>query len=265
MRKFILIFSLSISFILINACIIAVVEYPDIDKSPRLDEFHRILPMQSGTTLSIDNPRGNVEVQGWDREEAEIFAEILLPLPQKTNVRFMWNIKPAQVEVDQFEDVIKVKTITRGNRESDYVDYSINVPESVKLNDIFVEKGNVFISDLYGEIKTEMLYGDLEVNNFSGSLTANIVNGSVQATIYDLRIEDKIFVTTKEGDIIIYLEEDAAVNIEAAVLNGEIFSDFDLGEIKPQEKVTARLGEIEGGMLSLSATNGDIWIKKITQ
>lgn len=264
MRKFIIIFSLSIIFILMNACIIAVVEYPGIDKSPRLDEFHRILPMQSGTTLSIGNPSGNVEVQGWDREEAEIFAEILLPLPQKTNFRFMWNLKPAEVEVDQFEDVIKVNTIMKA-QESNYVDYFINVPESVKLKDIFVEKGNVFISDLYGEIWTEILYGDLEVNNFSGSLTANIVNGSAQATIYDLRMEDKISVATKEGDIIVYLEEDVAVNVEAAALNGEIFSDFDLGEIKPQEKITARLGEIEGGMLSLNATNGDIWIKKIAQ
>ena len=264
MRKFILIFSLFMIFIFMNACIIAVVEHPGTDRSPRLDEFHRILPMQSGTTLSIDNPSGNVEVQGWDREEAEIFAEILLPLPQKTNFRFMWNLKSAEVEVDKFEDVINVKTITKA-RESNYVDYFINVPESVKLKDIFVEKGNVIISDLYGEIWTEILYGDLEINNFSGSLTANIVNGSVQATIYDLRIEDKLYVTTKEGDIIIYLEDGVAVRVEASALNGEIFSDFDLGEIKPLEKITAQLGEVEGGMLSLNATNGDIWIKKIAQ
>jgi len=263
MRKFILIFSLFMCFILMNACIIAVVEHSGTDRSPRVDEFHRILPMQSGTTLSIDSPSGNIEVQGWDREEAEIFAEILLPLPQKTNFRFMWNLKPAEVEVDQFEDVILVKTIMK-DRESNYVDYFIKVPESVKLKDIFVEKGNVIISDLYGEIWTEILYGDLEINNFSGSLTANIVDGSVQATIYDLRMEDKLIVTTKEGDIIIYLEEDVAVKVEAAALNGEIFSDFDLGEIKPQEKITAQLGETDGGIISLNAANGDIWIKKIT-
>lgn len=265
MRKLILIFSLMLAFIFINACIIAVVEHPEQGNAPRIDEFSRILPMQSGTTLSIDNPRGNVEIQGWDREEADIFAEIFLPLPRKTKVKFAWNIKPAEVDVDQFEDLIKVMTIVKGDKESNYVDYSIRVPESVKLKDIFVENGNVFIYDLYGEVVTEILYGDLEVDNFSGSLKANIVSGSVQATIYDLRIEDKILVSTKEGDIVIYLEEDVNVKIEASVFNGEIFSDFDLGEIKPKEQVLSQIGEAEGGVLSLNATNGDIWIKKITQ
>jgi len=265
MRKIILIFSVSMLFIFMNACIIAVVEHPESNRAPRLDEFHRILPMLSGTTLSVDNPSGNVEIQGWDREEVEIYAEIFLPLPRKTNVRFAWNLKPAEVDVDRFEDLIKVTTVMKGDRESNYVDYFIKVPESVKLKDIFVEEGNVFISDLYGEVMTEILYGDLEVNNFSGSLIANVVSGSVQAAILDLRMEDKILVTTKEGDIVVYLEEDVNVNVEAAVLNGEIFSDFDLGEIKPQEKVISRIGEDDGGFLSLGATNGDIWIKKITQ
>ncbi|MBN2244401.1 MAG: DUF4097 family beta strand repeat protein [Candidatus Aminicenantes bacterium] len=265
MRKFILIFSLLVIIVLINACIIAIVEHPESSKPPRLDEFHRILPMQSGTTLSIDNPRGNVEIQGWEQEEAEILAEIFLPLPHKTNFRLAWNLKPAEVDVDQFEDLIKITTIMKEDKESNYVDYFIKVPESVKLKDIFVESGNVFIYDLYGEVVTEILSGDLEVDNFSGSLIANVVNGSVQATIYDLRMEDKIMITTKEGDIAIYLEENVIMRVEAEALNGEVFSDFDLEEIKPQGKVTSQIGKGEGGILSLSATNGDIWIKKINQ
>jgi len=265
MKKFILIFSLMVIILFINASIIAVIEHPESSKPPKLNEFHRILPMRSGTTLSIDNPHGNVEVQGWDREEAEIFADIFLPLPHKTNFRWAWNLKPAEVDVDQFEDLIKITTTMKEEKESNYVDYFIRAPESVKLKDIFVESGNVFIYDLYGEVVTEILYGDLEVDNFSGSLIANVVSGSVQATIYDLRMEDKILINTKEGDIVIYLEEDVIVKVEADVLNGEIFSDFDLGEIKPKEKITAQIGELEGGVLSLNAANGDIWIKKINQ
>ena len=41
---------------------------------PAVEQFQRTVPLAAGATFSLSNVNGSVEIEGWDRDEAEIFA-----------------------------------------------------------------------------------------------------------------------------------------------------------------------------------------------
>lgn len=257
--------SILILFSFLSSCIIAVVDYADSTGISPGEEFHRILPLEFGGTLSLENINGDIEIYGWDKNEMEVLAEKLSPYPYKRRVHlFQWGYSLPKIDIDKFEDFIKIRTRTASGRETDVVNYYINVPQSIRLKDIIAGEGNVLISDLYGEVYVELRNGDIEIDNFSGSLTASVIKGSIRTSLYDLRREDEIIITTEQGDIIVYLQPEVNVRIEVSTPNGDIFSEFDFGKSLLTEKVSTEIGE-NGAFLSLTTLNGDIRMKKIKE
>jgi DUF4097 and DUF4098 domain-containing protein YvlB len=133
----------------------------------------------------------------------------------------------------------------------------------VNLKDVRNELGDIRIVDIYGKVRVNLEEGIIKVENFSGSLDLSLVRGSVEAELLDVRKDDNVRITTREGDITLYLQPDVNVKIEAATGNGGISSDFDLGLPLPSKKVSARLGSLEEAVVSLSALIGNIRLKKI--
>ncbi|GAI90502.1 unnamed protein product, partial [marine sediment metagenome] len=230
---------------------------------PPVEEFQRIVPLDSGGTISLENINGNIEIYGWDREEVDVFAEKMIPRPREAKVRvFRRGFSTPKIEFDKFEDFVKIRTRATGNKEASVVDFYVSVPHSINLRDISTGEGNISISDVYGEVYVELRNGDLKVDNFSGSLTASVVNGSIRTSLFDLRKEDEIIITTKQGDIVVFLQEEVNAKIECSTPNGEIFSEFEFDTPLPASKASVEIGE-DGAYLSLTSLNGDIRIKKI--
>jgi hypothetical protein len=263
MRKSIVsVFSLVIFVSFFSSCIIAVVDYSDQAKIFPKSEYHKTVYFNSGGALSLDNYNGDIEIRGWERKEVEVFAERMIPRPYEKKIYLLGTIdyKP-KIHFDKYKDFIKIKTRYTGEeKEASAVDYYLNAPNFTNLKDIKNRKGNIFISDLTGEAVIDLVNGEIEVENFSGSLSASVRNGFVRASFYDLRAEDEVKITNREGDIEIYLPQDAEAQLEASAPNGMIFSDFDLDQQLPADNVSAQLGG-GGALISLHALNGDIKIK----
>jgi len=256
--------SMLLIFPFVSSCIIAVVDFPNEAGFPEVQEFEKIVPLAAGGTLSIENIDGDIKIQGWDRDELEVFAEKMIPNLYGKKVRmFHWNYSIPKIEFDKFEDFVKIKT-SADSRESKArtVHYDVRVPHSVNLKDITVRKGDIFISDLYGEAYLELKDGDIKVDNFSGSLTASVDNGSIRASLYDLRNEDGVEISTKQGDIVVYLQPEVNCRIEASSPDGNIFCEFDIEKSLPADKISTVIGK-DGASLSLTSLNGNIEIKKI--
>lgn len=261
-RSKLFLLGLCLTFCFFSSCVIAVVEYSD-EGIPVLDKFQRVIPLDFGGTLSLENIKGDIEISGWDREEVEVYAEKMFPRSLKKRVHiFRRRISTPKIDIDKFEDFIKIKTLEEeGSREIGRVDYYIKVPQSIILKDISTGEGEIIISDLYGELSVDLKYGNLIVENYSGTLTAYVDEGSVRTSLVDLREKDEINITVEKGDMVVYLSEEASVKIEGSAPNGDIFSEFELDQPTPSNKVSAEIGQ-NGAFLSLRASNGNIRIRK---
>ncbi len=242
-----------------GACIVAVVDYSGSE------EFHRTVPFPSGGTMSLFNFDGDIEISGWDSDEVEVYAEKWTPrLKRRRIYLFRREGLAPKIAFRHFDDFLEIRTRAAQRKEEETaVDYSINVPHSVNLKNIMARDGNVSISDLYGNVFLQLRRGEIEVENYSGSLTASVIEGSITASFYDLREEDDISLTTREGDVIVYLQPGGNANVMASFPNGDFFSEFGLSEPKEDNKASVQIGEGEGASLRLTALNGNIHLREI--
>ena len=258
-----IVFLLSLSLLLLNACFYIQVEYPQGRGKTPLGEFHKNVPLSPGGTLSLENVNGNVAIHGWEREELEVYAEKMIQLPDRTK----FYVYPRKdfvpgIIFDQFEDFIKIRTKNVSEkREVGFVDYTIDVPRSINLKDIVMKNGNINISGIYGDAYLDLAEGDITVENFSGSLMASTKRGSVYASLFDLREQDEIVITSREGDISLLLQENVSAHLVAIFPEGEISSDLEIDLLPDEKKIDTQWGE-NGPRISLTALRGNIRIEK---
>ena len=266
MMKHVTIFLLAFSMLILGACFYIRVDYPPEMMRTPMEEFHENVPLSPGGFLSLENENGNVEIYGWKKEELEVYAEKMIQLPDRTKLYVFprGDLAPGIV-FDKFENFIKIRTKSpQGDEVPGYVVYVIDAPHSVNLKDIVVGKGDIYISEIYGDAFVDLTEGEITVEKFSGSLTASAVRGSVYASLFDLREQDEIVITTREGNITLTLQENASAYFSAAFPEGVISSEFEMDVAPGDKKIDIQWGE-DGPRISLTALRGDIKIKKASR
>jgi hypothetical protein len=256
-----------------SSCVVAVYDYPGVDYpgvGPPVEHFQRSGGFPSGSTLSLRNFDGNIEIQGWGEERVEVYAEKLIMLPAMAKVSFWssdWKKWAPRIEYEKSDDFVRINTQSQNREGKDtVVDYFVSVPHSVNLRDIVARDGDMVIRDVYGDVLLDLRTGNLNVDNFSGSLTAVVADGTIQATLYDLRDTDQIRMTAQRGDIILYLEADANARFEGSAPKGGVFTEFE--SVTPEKeggRVSARFGSGEGASISVTALEGDIRVRTIEE
>lgn len=246
------------------ACLIPIY-LPESGTYPPQNEFHRVIALDPGSTISIENAVGDIEIRGWDKNEAEITAQDEWG---RTYGRRAWiygrDSSGPDVEVDKIENFLKIKTRISGREDTIRpVHYVLNVPRSVNLRDVRTRQGDIRIADLYGNVHVDVEEGDIIVENFSGSLDIFLGSGAVEAELLDMRADDEVKITVKEGPVTLFLQPEANVRLEATAANGTISGDFDLGQPLPAKKVKAQIGKPDAASVSISALNGIIRLTKI--
>ncbi len=250
-----------------SACLMVVDQYGP-GGYPPVDTFRRSEAFPNGGTLSLRNFDGNIEIAGWKNESLQVYAEKLIPLPDKVRIEFWkrdWMKHAPKIEYDASDDYVKLNTRCPDSEGKDcVVDYFLDVPQSIKLRDIIARDGDVIVQDLFGEAYVDLRSGQIVVDNFSGSLIATIEEGSIQATLFDLREADEVRLTVRQGDILLNLEADVQADLHIAAPEGDISSEFS--EISGGEsgRLTARLGA-GGTLISCTAWEGDIRIGKTAE
>jgi hypothetical protein len=233
--------------------------------APSGPEVRRTLALAAGSTLSLENDYGDVEIAGWDRDEAEIVARTVeeasdRPASARTSGRR--GTRP-DIEIREARDGLLVRTPTfEGPGTPPEVDYEVRVPTDVVLAAIRISEGNLKISDVYGRIEASLDRGDLTVINYSGVVQATIGTGNADVEVLDLRETDSITIISRRGDIILRLEEGVGAVVEADAPRGEVRSDFDLGVRLPVSTVKAWIGQ-GGPNIILKASDGRIDIRSV--
>jgi len=265
MKKNILYILLIFCFVIFwNACLVTIVDYSGQERFSLGDAFQKSIDFPPGGNFSLSNFDGNIEISGWENEEVEVYADKIIPKPDMSPIQLLHKERQTpKINFDSFENNVTIKTQTLDREGADcIVDYFVSVPHSINLKDILARDGIMSISDIYGDVTVELRSGEINVDNFSGSLNASLVEGVIGASLYDLREKDKINLNVKEGDIILYLPTEVNTQIEGYFPNGEIFSEFDFKKEPREGRISEQIGE-KGAPISLTAMNGDIYIRKI--
>ncbi len=257
------ILSLLIFFPFMNSCMVTFGDFPGYSAPWYSVGDYESLDLKMGGTLSLENIDGNIDISGWDKDRVKVYAEKRTPF--SSDRRVIW--QPIgrfipKIDIDQIEDFVKIKTLpTESNDNRFTVDYFLNVPQHIHLRDIVARRGDIIISDLYGEAFIELEQGEIKVDNFSGSLHVSLGVGSVETSLMDLRQEDEIRISAEEGDIIVYLQKDVQAQIEASTLEGKVTNEFNPDEGPSTNKISFIISE-EGAYISLVTSKGNILIKK---
>lgn len=225
----------------------------------------------AGGTISISGaPQGSISIEGWNKPEIEISAEIEIQAATEADLAQLASVN--SFVIDQGFNHTRIVSV--GTFDKDYmkrvakkfpktllglpfkIDYKIKVPRYVELN-VTGGIGDFSLSGVDGEIFVKYLESNAKINLIGGSLQATFGKGSVDITIptrsWRGRFAD---VQLAAGTMSIQLPLNFNAEIDAAVLRtGQIENTFT--ELKPK----TRNVQFTERSISAKAGNGGVPLK----
>lgn len=238
-----------------------------------------------GGTLTITGaPAGSITIEGWQRSEVELTAEIGLQAGSAQDLDRLQAVNNFAVD----EDANHMRILTTGTHDKAYmkrvgkdfpksllglpwrIDFHLKVPA---LLDLEIDAGN-------GPIKISGVEGAIRLNAFQSvtdlTLTGGMVMATVQVGVINITVPARGWhglgaeIKVANGNLNLELLPGFHADIDATVLRaGEIKNTYpnleprERGSIGPRS-LRARAGS-GGASLSLTVGNGTIQIKQSNQ
>ena len=238
----------------------------------------------AGGTISVTGaPKGSISIEGWNKPEIEIAAEIEIQGATEADLALLGAVNTFVVD----QGFNHTRIISVGTFDKDYmkrsakkfpkallgmpfkIDFKIKVPRYCDMN-IAGGDGDFSLSGVDGEIFVKYLSSNAKINMIGGSLQATFGGGSVDLTIptrsWRGRFAD---VQLAAGTMNVQLPLSFNAEVEAAVLRtGQIENSF--AELKPKAKnvqftekaISAKAG-IGGVPLKFTVGDGTLKIGQV--
>lgn len=223
-------------------------------------------PINADAALSIRNTAGAIRVYGGNVSEITIKAVKRAFSADR--------LKQIVVEVKAAPEEVKVQTIMPPQKgslsledRSGTVDYTIVVPNTIRIAQLNLANGEVLMEGLRGgSVTSHVGDGWLVARNSFGNMDLTIKNGRLLA-IYDFweLFPFQAKLTSPEGDIRIYLPPEAPINIAARTTSGRILNWLGKEENdprKPRRVLDFAVGSAPSAKFEMSSESGDIRISK---
>ena len=233
-------------------------------------EFRKQYPFDPGGTVGVRNTNGNIYVESWEKNEVEIFAEIVVKAGSRKDAEEFMEKVVIQVDHDHNRLFVKPDYPKRrggglfdwlfGRRPQISVTFRIRVPSETDT-EIRTTNGRVEMSDIKGRSELHSTNGGIYADNLQGTVDAHTVNGSIKVMLSKVSDHDRMSFKTTNGGIKLTLPDDIQADIEASTVNGGISTDFPL-EVQGRFNRKKIRGTINGGGVSidLRTVNGGITI-----
>jgi len=237
----------------------------------------------AGTVTVTGAPTGSVTIEGWQRNEVEISAEIELQAPTEADLSRLATLNNFVID----EDANHLRVITTGTHDRAFmkraakdfpksliglpwkIDYHIKVPALTDL-EINAGVGPTKLAGVEGAIRLNAVQTDATLSLTGGLVSVIVQSGTIDVTIpalswHGLGAEIKV----ASGNLSLGLMPGFSGDIHAAILRtGEIKNAYpnleplERNSITPQS-LRARAGN-GGGTLTLTVGEGTIQIKQVT-
>lgn len=292
MQRFRVSLILALLFAVVSTVLVAPSAFAQKDKKPEAPQSdvvrtitrHEAHRLPYGGTLSIVGaPAGSITIEGWDRNQIEVAAEIELHGPTNADLDLLAAVNNFAVDVDTNH----VRIITSGTHDKKYmrqvarkfpknlfglpwkVDFRIKVPA---LTDIEIDAGigPLKMSGIEGAMRVNALQSDAELSLTGGYFSGIIQRGAVVVTV-PARSWHGLGMTLQlaGGTLDVALASGFSGDVDATVLR--------LGEIKnTYEGLAAREGAASnprllqgragsgGARLSFTVGDGTITIRQLS-
>jgi hypothetical protein len=216
--------------------------------------FQHSYPLPAGGTFVLDNVNGSVQVDGWARDEVEVYAV-------KTAHNDPQDLERVKIEVDSQPGQVSVHTrFPKGEGGEVAVEYHVHVPFRILLDNIETVNGSVHVRGVEGGGALKSVNGDVEVLDSSGRFSARTTNGDLHLELHHLLEGGPMNIETVNGSVVLGLPSDARANLKVLSMNGDFQSDLPMistASIPAARAFRAKLGA-GGGEISVRTINGGI-------
>jgi len=258
---------------------------PSASPLTRTTMRHGVFRLAYGGTLTISGaPAGSITIEGWQRSEVELTAEIGMQAGSAEDLDRLLTVNNFAVD----EDANHMRVLTTGTHDKAYmkrvakdfpksllglpwrIDFHLKVPA---LIDLEIDAGN-------GPIKISGVEGAIRLNAFQSvadlTLTGGMVSATVQIGVINITVPVRGWhglgadIKVANGNLNLELLPGFHADIDATILRaGEIKNTYpnlepkDRGSIGPRS-LRARAGS-GGASLSFTVGDGTIQIKQSNQ
>lgn len=234
-----------------------------------------------GTVTIVGAPQGSIEVEGWQKNEIEISAEIEMQAESEADLELLSQINGFTVD-DGFGHV---RILSVGTYDKTYIkkvkkkipkkllalpfkiDYKIKVPAYCDL-EINGGRGDLKLANVDGVMRIKAVEGNAVLNLVGGAITATFGAGNVDVNIGSRSWRGRFAdIQVASGSLNVQLPQNFNGEIDAAVLRtGKI--ENSLTSLKPRDRtkftdkqMSAKAGN---GGAPLTFTVGDGTLKMST-
>jgi hypothetical protein len=178
------------------------------------------------------------------------------------------------LEVSENTNYVKIGSNSWNNQ----IDLDIEVPSGIDLRVEAYNDGDIFVSNIQGEVELKNYNGEISADGVSGTAVAATYNGDIRIKFDKVTPDTPLSYNTYNGDIDLTLPGDIKASLKMKTDQGEIYTGFDINMVKsgPITKTETKSGtykvkiddwvrgDINGGgpEFSMSTYNGDIKIRK---
>jgi len=231
-----------------------------------------------GTVTIVGAPAGSLTIEGWQRSEVEVTAEIELQAPTAQDLDRLAPLNNVAID----EDANHIRIITTGTHDKKFMKQAKNFPKSLmglpwkidyhikvpSLTDLSVDSGNgpIKLAGVEGNIRLNAIQSDADL-----SLTGTVVSVLIQAGKVNVSIPARAWhglgaeIKLATGSLNVELMPGFSAEINAEVLRaGEVKSSFSGLDPRERNSITqksirARVGS-GGATLGLTVGDGTIQI-----
>ncbi len=221
--------------------------------------FEQTVALEPGSSVTVRNRNGSIDVRAWDRAEVAIVAV-------KTAQSSIWrrgevDLSEVEIEVSESPEGVAVRTIVPHGIRNVSVSYDLRVPSSVDL-ELFTANGSVSVEDVAGRVIVRSSNGRINADNISGPVDLETTNGSIDAELREVTDADMRFETVN-GSVTVAVPHDAAASVDARTTNGSIRSDLPVVMTGTMRKRHLS-GDLNGGgaKLDIKTVNGSVRVRE---
>ncbi|MCE1229715.1 MAG: DUF4097 family beta strand repeat-containing protein [Firmicutes bacterium] len=184
---------------------------PEVSLAGKTRTETKVEKLAMGAKLWVKNRNGFIRVEGWDREEVSISADIRDSDRRRIDL----------VVQRKGEDLDVEALFQQGSwgfnfnfSQSPRCEMTLRVPRKIQAH-FRTTNGSVVVSGLAGYARCETTNGDIRVKDLSGEVHAETTNGTLEAHNLKARLKGE----TTNGRIVL---EDVEGGIRAETTNGSI-------------------------------------------
>ncbi|HLL94719.1 MAG TPA: DUF4097 family beta strand repeat-containing protein [Spirosoma sp.] len=228
-------------------------------------EYKTKLTNKGDQKVTIMLDASNLKIEGYNGNEVIIqtTAKPELPPERAKGLRPLYNSAVDNtgigLAVTAENGGIRIEKASRQN-----MPYTIRVPQKAAI--LYEQTnwgpGDVTVQNVAGDLEIRTKNGGISLLNVTGPVVANTTNGEVKVVYTTLNQSKPTAISTISGAIDVTLPASAKANLKLSSINGEMYTDFDLGQTK-KDGLT-RMG---GGHMINGTTNGggvDLQLKTIS-